>query len=91
LNFNFNSSYFLEETITFMRDTLIYGRPDDAGIFINKDFPVALGYRRLSILDLSSLGHQSMEFENLVTTYNGEVYNFKEIKRELKKNAIGLF
>jgi Asparagine synthase (glutamine-hydrolyzing) len=87
IDFNFNNSYSLEETITLMRDTLIHGGPDDAGIFIDKDFPVALGHRRLSILDLSSLGHQPMEFENLVITYNGEVYNFKEIRKELEKEG----
>jgi asparagine synthase (glutamine-hydrolysing) len=87
VDFNFSNSYSLEETITSMRDTLIHGGPDDAGIFIDKNFPVALGHRRLSILDLSPLGHQPMEFENLVITYNGEVYNFKEIKRELEKEG----
>jgi asparagine synthase (glutamine-hydrolysing) len=87
IDFNFNNSYSLEEIIRAMRDTLIHGGPDDAGIFIDKDFPVALGHRRLSILDLSPLGHQPMEFENLVITYNGEVYNFKEIKRELEKEG----
>lgn len=87
IDFNFNNSYSLEETITLMRDTLVHGGPDDAGIFVDKDFPVALGHRRLSILDLSPLGHQPMEFENLVITYNGEVYNFKEIKRELEKEG----
>jgi asparagine synthase (glutamine-hydrolysing) len=87
IDLSFNNSYSLEETITLMRDTLVHGGPDDAGIFIDKDFPVALGHRRLSILDLSPLGHQPMEFENLVITYNGEVYNFKEIKRELEKEG----
>ena len=87
IDFCFNNSYSLEETITSMRDTLIYGGPDDAGIFIDKDFPVALGHRRLSILDLSPRGHQPMEFENLVITYNGEVYNFREIRKELKKEG----
>jgi asparagine synthase (glutamine-hydrolysing) len=65
IDFNFNNFYSLEEAITSMRDTLIHGGPDDAGIFIDKGFPVALGHRRLSILDLSPLGHQPMEFENL--------------------------
>jgi asparagine synthase (glutamine-hydrolysing) len=87
IDFNFNNSYSLEETITSMRDTLIHGGPDDAGIFIDKDFPVALGHRRLSILDLSPRGHQPMEFENLVITYNGEVYNFREIRKELEKDG----
>jgi asparagine synthase (glutamine-hydrolysing) len=87
IDFNFKNSYSLEETITSMRDTLIHGGPDDAGIFIDKDFPVALGHRRLSILDLSPRGHQPMEFENLVITYNGEVYNFREIRKELGKDG----
>jgi asparagine synthase (glutamine-hydrolysing) len=87
IDFNFNNSYSLEETITSMRDTLIHGGPDDAGIFIDKDFPVALGHRRLSILDLSHLGHQPMEFENLVIAYNGEVYNFGELRKELEKEG----
>jgi asparagine synthase (glutamine-hydrolysing) len=67
-----------------MRDTLTHGGPDDAGLYIDSSFPLALGHRRLSILDLSPLGHQPMEFENLVITYNGEVYNFKEIRKELE-------
>jgi len=56
IDFNFDSSYSLEETITSMRDILTHGGPDDVGIFVDKDFPLALGYRRLSILDLSPRG-----------------------------------
>jgi asparagine synthase (glutamine-hydrolysing) len=55
--------------------------PDDRGIY--EDELVSLGHNRLSILDLSSHGHQPMKFENLVITYNGEIYNFREIKEEL--------
>jgi len=57
--------------------------PDDSGIYENNEF--SLGHVRLSILDLSVAGHQPMTFENLVMVYNGEVYNFKEIKKELIK------
>lgn len=66
-----------------MRDTLIHGGPDDAGVYY--DANVALGHRRLSILDLSFSAHQPMinEDGNFVIVYNGEVYNFEEIKREL--------
>ena len=46
---------------------------------------IGLGNRRLSILDLSARGHQPMQFEHLEIVYNGEVYNFKEIRAELKK------
>ena len=63
---------------------MIHGGPDDAGIYIDH-FSVALGHRRLSIIDLSPAGHQPMEFDNLVITYNGEVYNFKDIRRELEQ------
>ncbi len=55
--------------------------PDDRGTY--EDNNVSLGHVRLSILDLSSHGHQPMEFEHLVMVYNGEVYNFVDIKKEL--------
>lgn len=47
-------------------------------------FDVGFGHRRLSILDLSSAGHQPMMFGKLIITYNGEVYNYIEIREELK-------
>lgn len=55
--------------------------PDDYGIY--EEEGVSLGHVRLSILDLSSLGHQPMMFEHLHMVYNGEVYNFKEIREVL--------
>jgi asparagine synthase (glutamine-hydrolysing) len=68
-----------------MARCLLHRGPDDEGYFLHhfQDYQIGLAHRRLSILDLSSLGHQPMEFENLVITYNGEIYNFKEIRREL--------
>ena len=84
LDFNYKGEYDLNSVIVSMRDTLTHGGPDDAGLYIDPSFPLALGHRRLSILDLSPLGHQPMEFENFVITYNGEVYNFKEIRKELE-------
>jgi len=55
--------------------------PDDSGMF-ESDI-CSLGHVRLSILDLSSHGHQPMKYENLTMVYNGEVYNFKEIRDDL--------
>lgn len=55
--------------------------PDDFGTFESEN--CSLGHVRLSIVDLSSLGHQPMQYKNLQMVYNGEVYNFKEIRTEL--------
>jgi len=86
LDFNFKNDYDIEATVVSMRDTLIHGGPDDAGLYIKKSKGLALGHRRLSILDLSNLGHQPMSDDNgnLTITYNGEVYNFTEVREELK-------
>src|SRR4051795_9232378 len=61
--------------------------PDDAGHFI--DGRVALGHRRLSIIDLSQLGHQPMidPTARYVITYNGEIYNYMALRAEL--SALG--
>ncbi|WP_029551359.1 asparagine synthase (glutamine-hydrolyzing) [Thermocrinis jamiesonii] len=91
LDLNYKQDYPMDKTILNMRDTLTHGGPDDAGVYLDKDIPLAFGHRRLSILDLSPLGRQPMEFENLVITYNGEVYNFKEIRQELEKEGYKFF
>ncbi len=74
------------DTLTSMIRTMNYRGPDDEGIFLEEldGFQIGLGHKRLSILDLSPLGHQPMLFQNLVIVYNGEVYNFKEIRQELE-------
>lgn len=84
IDFNYKGEYDISKILKSMGDTMIHGGPDDAGIYIDH-FSVALGHRRLSIIDLSPAGHQPMEFDNLVITYNGEVYNFKDIRRELEQ------
>ena len=68
-------------------NTLIAHRgPDDEGFYFGENF--ALGHRRLSILDLSSDGHQPMHYLDRYTiTYNGEIYNYIEIKEELQKEG----
>lgn len=66
-----------------MRDIISHRGPDDAGDFI--DGPVGLGHRRLSIIDLSPAGHQPMFTDDgrYAIVYNGEVYNYNELKQEL--------
>ena len=70
---------------TKMRDVLIHRGPDGEGSYFNNNYKVALGHRRLSILDLSSRGQQPMCNENksIWITYNGEIYNFQDLKDEL--------
>ena len=60
--------------------------PDDEGFYFRDNF--AFGHKRLSILDLSQDGHQPMHYKNRYTiTYNGEVYNYIELKNELEKEG----
>ena len=74
------------DTLKEMTDTLHHRGPDDSGYFFDttSDANIGLGHRRLSILDLSSHGHQPMDFSDITIVYNGEVYNFGEIKKELE-------
>lgn len=71
-----------------MNDTMYHRGPNDSGeeIFAGKDgYEIGLAQRRLSILDLSVLGHQPMHScdDRLVIAYNGEIYNFLELRQEL--------
>ncbi len=66
-----------------MRDTMQHGGPDSAGVFEAADTALALGHRRLSILDLSAAGQQPMLWQDWVLVFNGEIYNFEEIRKEL--------
>lgn len=74
-----------------MRDTMIHRGPNDAGIWQKNTSQgyVGLAHRRLSIFDLSELGHQPMHSEDglISVVFNGEIYNFKEIRVELEKDG----
>jgi asparagine synthase (glutamine-hydrolysing) len=72
------------EDVVAMRDVLIHRGPDDAGLHI--DGAVGLGHRRLSILDLSTAGHQPMSNEDgtVWLVFNGEIYNYVELASALR-------
>ena len=71
------------EIINSMNNTLAHRGPDDYGVFAEPE--IALGHRRLSIIDLSSAGHQPMfsSDQRYCITFNGEIYNFTELKNQL--------
>jgi asparagine synthase (glutamine-hydrolysing) len=76
--------------LTKMRDSLEHRGPDDAGLFIEKN--IGFGHRRLSILDVSTAGHQPFLSDNgrYVMVYNGEIYNFKDFYPELKSSGFNI-
>lgn len=71
--------------IVSMTDTMFHRGPDgsDYQFLEHPKAQIGLGHRRLSIIDLSEHGTQPMQFEDLWVTFNGEIYNFQEIKDEL--------
>src|SRR5438445_91839 len=73
------------EILKRMGDSIAYRGPDDSGYFCDFDLGVGLVHRRLSILDLSTAGHQPMPSPSgrYLIIFNGEVYNFQEIRSEL--------
>ena len=79
---NKNNKSVEESLIHQMTEIIAHRGPDSSGSYLYKN--IAFGHRRLSILDLSSSGHQPMKYlDDLVITYNGEIYNFIEIREEL--------
>jgi asparagine synthase (glutamine-hydrolysing) len=75
-----------EPQVAAMMAAMRHRGPDDAGIWTCSDGKVVLGHNRLSIIDLSSAGHQPMinEANGDVLVFNGEIYNFLELRRELE-------
>lgn len=68
------------------KDTLAHRGPDDSGVFEDPEHGIGLAHTRLSILDLSSLGHQPMLSDDgrVALVFNGEIYNFRELRTELE-------
>jgi|WetSurMetagenome_2_1015567.scaffolds.fasta_scaffold01570_12 asparagine synthase (glutamine-hydrolysing) len=81
----FESGYIDPALLVKMRDSLTHRGPDDAGIWIEGG--TGLAHRRLSIIDLSSAGHQPFFSDdgNLIIVYNGEIYNYRELRKELEQ------
>ncbi len=82
----------LEESVSKMTKQQVNRGPDDSGIFVDVKNNIAFGHNRLSIIDLSKAGKQPMKWQanrkrQIVITFNGEIYNFLELKKDLEKRG----
>jgi asparagine synthase (glutamine-hydrolysing) len=70
-----------------MSDKILHRGPNDSGVWVNENNQLSLAHRRLSILDLSSAGHQPMESfsKRYIISFNGEIYNHLEVRSKLEK------
>lgn len=79
-----------KETLVKMTKVLQHRGPDDSGYeYFSDNADIGFGFQRLSIIELSSLGHQPMvnDDTNYTIIFNGEIYNYKEVKKELEKKG----
>ena len=79
----------LQLSVKRMSSILKKGGPDGEGIYISDKDHLVFGHRRLALLDLSEAGHQPMSYNNdqYNITYNGEIYNYPQLKIELEKEG----
>lgn len=77
-----------QERVAVMAEAIAHRGPDDAGMWVGQD--VVLAHRRLSIIDTTVAGHQPMASRcgRYVLTYNGEIYNFVELRTELEERGV---
>src|SRR5450759_537529 len=74
-----------------MADAIVHRGPDDSGVWVDSTAGIALGFRRLAIVDLSAQGHQPMRSGSgrYIIVFNGEVYNHRSLRRELESYGCG--
>ena len=81
-----------EAIVTAMTDAMFHRGPDDGGMWVDPEAGIALGHRRLSIIDLSPLGHQPMLSASgrFVIVFNGEIYNYRDVAERLRAEGVSL-
>ena len=84
---NTNDKKVNQDYLSLMSEKLIHRGPDDHGVWIDKQVPFAFTHRRLSILDLSSAGHQPMlsSCKRYILVYNGEIYNHLNLRKKIEE------
>ena len=83
---------FASSVVQLMTDAIAHRGPDDKSCWVNSSQRVLFGHRRLSIIDLSESGRQAMHYRDRYTIiYNGEIYNYLEIKVQLQKKGYEFF
>lgn len=77
----------LNDAVHTMNNMIIHRGPDDSGYYQDED--ITMGFRRLSILDLTAAGHQPMPYKDgrYMLTFNGEIYNYLELRADLEKEG----
>ena len=87
---NYNNSIKVRPVVLGMNDKLTHRGPDDNGVWVEENIGIGLGHQRLSIIDLSEQGRQPMLSESgrYIIAYNGEVYNFPDLRNELQKGHV---
>lgn len=87
--YNFSNLLVLTDELKKMTDAIIHRGPDGEGHWISAKGNVGFGHRRLSIIDLTENGKQPMHYANgrYTITFNGEIYNYIELKEDLKNNG----
>ncbi len=86
--FGTDSSAVSRDLLKRMTDSLVHRGPDAEGYFISDDGKLGLGHRRLAVIDLSENAGQPMSYlDRYVITYNGEIYNYRELRNELQKKG----
>jgi len=80
----------LRRDVGAMAAALVHRGPDDAGDYVDAPAGVALGFRRLAIVDLSPAGHQPMRSADgrLVIVFNGEIYNYRDLRAGLERDGV---
>tara|TARA_Y100000389_G_scaffold188076_1_gene210209 strand:+ start:34079 stop:35929 length:1851 start_codon:yes stop_codon:yes gene_type:complete len=86
--FNFDNEKINSNELKNFNNSLIHRGPDAQGNYINEAQNIGLGHNRLNILDLNERANQPMKFKDrFVINYNGEIFNYKELRQELEKKG----